>query len=61
MKVEILYYNLLINYISVKSAAKMLSLKDEYTLHFLNLNFSILGFGNSSPNYWFSELVLVAL
>ena len=36
---------LFINYIPAKSALQMLSLKEEYTLHFLN--FLIIGLGNS--------------
>ena len=38
--------NLIINCISTRSAHKILSLEDEYTLHFSN--FLIIGLGNTS-------------
>ena len=43
--------NLLINCISLRSASQMLSLKSEYTFHFLN--FVIIGLCNSAANPWF--------
>ena len=49
--------NLLINYISAKSALQILSLNDEYT--FLLLKFAKIGLWNSSASCWF-DIDLIA-
>ena len=50
---------LLINCISTKSAPHILSIKNEYTLHFLN--YLITGMSNSSANYWFDMILLLTV
>ena len=50
-KKRILLLDLLINWISARSAPQILSIKGQYAFRFLN--FLIIGLCNSSPNSWF--------
>ena len=54
-KIPLLY--LLMNFICARSTTHMLSLKNNYTLHFLN--FVIIGLCNSSANFWFDIFFLI--
>ena len=46
---------LLVNYVSGRSATQILSLKNDYLLHFSN--FLIIGLRNSSANCWFGIIL----
>ena len=56
-KKDIILLNLLINYISVRSAPQILSIEDQCT--FLFLNFLIIGLRNSSANSLFEIISIL--